>query len=199
MVNNIPEMTDLVFGLRGEFVPENYAFALWREVARHLPWLEADKFAGILPLRVAASGGNMLLPQRAKLVLRLAVDCVQRGRSLSGQVLEVGGSIVRVGDAEERPFKPHPTLHAHLVESSCDEEVFTAGVTEQLRELAIDCKLICGKRLAVTGAKQMISGYGLVLHDLKPEASLRVQNAGLGGNRHFGCGIFVPHKAISGL
>lgn len=198
-MNNIPEMTDLVFGLRGEFVPENYAFALWRELARRLPWLEADEFAGILPLRVAASGGNMLLPQRAKLVLRLAADCVQQGRSLSGQELDVGGSVLRVGDAVERPLKPHPTLHAQMVESSCDEEVFTAGVTEQLHEMAIDCKLICGKRLTVAGARQMISGYSLVLHDLKPDASLRIQNAGLGGNRRFGCGIFVPHKAISGL
>ncbi|TXT21709.1 MAG: CRISPR-associated protein Cas6-related protein, partial [Gallionellaceae bacterium] len=161
--------------------------------------LEADEFAGILPLRVAASGGNMLLPQRAKLVLRLAADCVQQGRSLSGQELEIGGSIVRVGDAVERPLVPYPTLHAHLVESGCDEEVFTAGVTEQLREMAIDCKLICGKRLAVAGAKRMIFGYSLVLHDLKPEDSLRIQNVGLGGNRRFGCGIFVPHKAISGL
>ena len=59
--------------------------------------------------------------------------------------------------------------------------------------------MICGKRLSVSGSQRSIDGYSLVLHDLKPEASLHLQYAGLGEDRQFGCGIFVPYKVITGL
>ncbi|MBI5658489.1 MAG: type I-MYXAN CRISPR-associated protein Cas6/Cmx6 [Nitrosomonadales bacterium] len=195
-MNEAPDMTDVAFGLRGELVPAGYAFALWDEVARCLPWLEADEFAGIVPLRAAASGGNMLLPRRAKLVLRLRSQFAQRARSLTGRELDVGGSMLRVGEAEERSLKPYPTLHAQLVESASEEGAFLAGMAARLQEMEVACKLVCGKRLAVAGEKQQVAGYSLVLHDLKPEGSLQVQRMGLGGSRRFGCGIFVPYKTI---
>jgi hypothetical protein len=37
------------------------------------------------------------------------------------------------------------------------------------------------------------------VHDLKSDASLKLQYAGLGESRQYGCGIFVPYKAITGL
>ena len=192
-------MLDIAFDLKGSFVHAGYAFALWDEVVRCLPWLDAEEFAGILPLRAAASGGNMLLPQRTKLVLRLPTKLAPQAMQLSGQELDVEGNTLRVGQARGKLLQPHPTLHAQLVESSSEEEMFLADMADQLREMEVACKMICGKRHAVTGAKQSIVGYSLVLHDLKPDASLQIQRAGLGGKRRFGCGIFVPYKAISGL
>jgi len=192
-------MTDLVFYLKGSFVPEGYAFALWDEVARILPWLAAEEQAGILPLRGSASGEGMLLAKRAKLVLRLPMERAAQAGILAGQELNVGSGVLQVGMAMERPLQPYTTLHAHLVESAEEEEMFLADVAVQLQELGIVCKWICGKHHTVKGAGQSLSGYSLVLHDLKPDASLLVQRAGLGGSRHFGCGIFVPYKAISGL
>ena len=192
-------MVDIAFDLKGNFVPAGYAFALWGEVVRCLPWLDGEKLAGILPLRAAESGENMLLPQRAKLVLRLPVEFAPQAMRLSGQELNVEGSTLRIGKAREKSLQPYPTLHAQLVESASEEEAFLAGMAGQLREMGITCKLICGKRHTVTSAKRSVAGYSLVLHDLKPEESLQVQRTGLGGERHFGCGIFVPYKAISGL
>lgn len=193
------EMTDIAFELKGHSVPAGHAFALWREVARILPWLEAEKFAGIHQLRIAASGEEMLLPQRAKLVLRLPAARVSQAGRLSGQELHVGSSVLSVGAAKERALKAFPTLHAQLVESDGEEDVFIAHVIEQLGEMKISCKWICGKHHKVIGAERTIAGYSLVLHDLKPDESLNLQRYGLGGERHFGCGIFVPYKTISGL
>lgn len=192
-----PEMVDVAFGLKGESVPENYAFALWQETVCHLPWLESDEHAGILPLRGALNSGRMLLPQRAKLVLRVAVVFATQARLLAGKELDIGGSLLQVGEAVERPLKPYSTLHAHLVEGPGEEEAFLAEAGRQLEEMGIACKLICGRRVEIRGAGQAISGFSLVLHDLKPEESLVVQHAGLGGSRRFGCGIFVPFKTIS--
>lgn len=192
-------MIDIAFDVKGSFVHAGYAFALWDEVVRCLPWLDAEEFAGILPLRAAASGENMLLPQRAKLVLRLPIKLAPQTRPLSGQELDVEGSTLQIGKAREKSLQSHPTLHAQLVESNSEEEMFIAAMADQLREMKVACKLICGKRHTVTGAKQSVAGYSLVLHDLKPDASLQIQRTGLGGKRRYGCGIFVPYKAISGL
>ena len=199
MESNISGMIDLVFDLKGSFVPEGYAFELWEEVVRILPWLDAENRAGILPLRGSIHGEGLLLARRTKLVLRLPVEVLEQAGKLSGQELSVGSSVLVVESATERPLLPHTTLHSHLVESEKDEESFLSDISDQLQELGVACKWICGKRHTVRAAGQSLSGYSLVLHDLKPEESLQVQRVGLGGNRRFGCGIFVPYKAISGL
>lgn len=192
------DMIDIVFDLRGSMVPPGYRFDLWDEIVRALPWLEDESRAGILPLKGAASRDGMLLPQRAKLTLRLPATSVRLAMTLSGQALQVGGNLLEVGPGREKTLEPYPTLHAHLVESAHDEAVFLEDVEKTLRELDIACKLICGKHQKLDG-RQALSGYSLVVHDLKPHGSLRLQQVGLGGYRRFGCGIFIPHKTISGL
>ncbi|PIV74684.1 MAG: hypothetical protein COW56_04530, partial [Rhodocyclales bacterium CG17_big_fil_post_rev_8_21_14_2_50_68_7] len=44
---------------------------------------------------------------------------------------------------------------------------------------------------------ERFAGFGLMLHGLSPEDSLRMQSSGLGTNRTLGCGIFIPHKSIA--
>ncbi|MGO8756406.1 MAG: type I-MYXAN CRISPR-associated protein Cas6/Cmx6 [Gallionellaceae bacterium] len=198
MQNRVPEMMDVSFDLNGSHLPAGYQFALWLELVRCLPWLEAEESAGIHPIR-GATGGGMLLPQRAKLMLRLPAALAGKSATLSGQQIKLETGSLQVGAAKERILQPCTTLHAHLVEGAEQEDVFLDGVAGQLNEMGIACKWICGKRASINDARQKISGYSLVLHDLKPDASLQLQYEGLGGNRHFGCGIFIQYKAIAGL
>jgi len=192
-------MVDMAFDLDGGFVPKGYPFALWRELINILPWLETEPMAGVMALRGSASGEGMLLPLRAKLVLRLPAERAQQATLLSGHKLEIEGHALSVGMARARLLQPHPTLHAHLVENAGNEEAFLNDIADQLRQMNIVCKWICGKRGTLLGGGHSLSGYSLVLHDLKPQGSLQLQCMGLGGNRRFGCGIFVPYKVISGL
>jgi len=193
------DMIDIAFNLQGGYVPASYPFALWQEIVRCLPWLNETQSAGMLPLRGSVSGGGLLLPQRARLVLRLPAALAPQAELLSGQKLSVEFSVLSVGEARLLPLQPHPTLHAQLVASMEEEEVFLAGIAHQLSEMGISCKWICGKRHTIADAAHSISGYSLVLHDLKPDRSLQLQRTGLGEERRFGCGIFVPYKAITGL
>ncbi|MDE2118177.1 MAG: hypothetical protein KGJ19_06245, partial [Betaproteobacteria bacterium] len=71
MANIIPEMIDMVFDLGGGTLPTDYPFALWEALLRRIPQLAEEKFVGVLPLRAAENNDGMLLPKRAKLVLRL--------------------------------------------------------------------------------------------------------------------------------
>ena len=189
----------MVFDLGSGTLPTAYPFALWEALIRHVPQLAEEKSVGVLPLRAAESNEGMLLPKRAKLVLRLPLALAAHAAALSGQQLGVAKSILQLGKGKLRPIQPSPTLHAQLVTGASDEVLFLEGINTQLKKMGIAAGLICGMRRVLTGARQSIHGYSLVIHDLKPEASLQLQYAGLGEGRHFGCGIFVPYKVISGL
>lgn len=199
MVDSIPDMLDMVFDLKGKLIPDDYAFALGDEIVRILPWLASEKSVGILPLRGSTTEEGMLLARRSKLILRLPAKLARQSSVLSGQTLNIGFGKLYIGEGQERFLQSHPTLHAHMVEGAKEEDIFITDVANRLLELGVSCKWICGKRHTVNGMGQSLSGYSLVLHDLKPEASLLVQRAGLGGSRRFGCGIFIPYKDISGL
>jgi Cas6 Crispr len=68
-----------------------------------------------------------------------------------------------------------------------------------LKKSGIAGKLICGKRHILPGSGGKIAGYSLVAHELTPEDALSLQCCGLGGERHFGCGMFIPYKVIANL
>ncbi len=193
------EMTDVRFDLEGRFVPEGYAFPLWGEVTRILPELEDFELAGILPLKGAASGEGMLLPRRAKLALRIPTSFVRNALELSGKTLDIEGNPLHVGTGNPREIEAHPTLRSQFVASEKIETDFLKEVETQLEKLEVSCKWICGRRQTLKNGETVLSGYSLAVHDLKPPASIRLQQAGLGNYRRFGCGLFVPHKTIAGL
>lgn len=197
---NLPDMIDMVFDLEGGTLPAAYRFALWTALLRLVPQLAEEKLVGVLPLRSTVNSQGMLLAKRAKLVMRMPTTLAESAASsLTGQQLDIAGSTMHVGAAKTRTIQPYPTIHAQLVTGSSDEVLFVEDISKQMAELGVTGKLICGKHLSVSGGQRSIHGYSLVLHDLKPEASLQLQYAGLGDDRQFGCGIFVPYKVITGL
>ncbi|MFZ5524422.1 MAG: type I-MYXAN CRISPR-associated protein Cas6/Cmx6 [Pseudomonadota bacterium] len=198
--NDIPEMIDMVFDLDGGTLPAAYPFALWGALLRHAPQLAEEKLIGVLPLRSTVNSQGMLLAKRAKLAIRMPTTIAESASaSLMGQQLDIAGSAMRVGSAKPRPIQPYPTIHAQLVTGESDEVLFVEDIRKQMEELGVTGKLICGKRLTINGSQRSIHGYSLVVHDVKPEASLQLQYVGLGDDRQFGCGIFVPYKVITGL
>ena len=199
MSEAIQEMVDAIFDVSGETLPASYPFALWQTLIRHIPELETDDSIGVLPIRTSASAAGMLIPKRAKLTVRIPERFSQQVQRLAGQALHMDTLSLALGNGKLRPLQPYPTLHAHFVTGDTDEPTFLAAVSSRLDTLGIVGKLICGMRHNMDAPDQRLHGYSLVIHDLKPDASLRLQYAGLGSHRKYGCGIFVPYKAISDL
>jgi CRISPR-associated protein Cas6 len=195
-----PDMIDLMFELQGETLPVAYRSALWDALLDQLPWLAEEKSVGILPLQSTINSQGILLAKRSRLVMRIPSTIAEAVISgLTGKHLDIAGSALRLGKAKTRQIQPYPTIHAHLVTGSSDEVLFVDEIRKQMEDLGVAGKLICGKRVTVDNGQRSIQGYSLVLHDLKPEASLVLQYAGLGVDRQFGCGIFIPYKVITGL
>lgn len=199
MSDTSPKLIDAVFDVSGDTLPVAYPFALWDALLQHLPQLASDHLVGVVPLRTTHSEAGMLLPKRAKLVLRMPIEMAEYAASLAMQQLDLEGCTLQLGKLKLRPLQPYPTLHAHLVSTEDEEVQFIDYVNTRLTELGIVANLICGMRNQLETPQRKIQGYSLVIHDLKPDASLRLQYTGLGADRQYGCGIFVPYKAITDL
>jgi CRISPR-associated protein Cas6 len=200
MSNKAPDMVDMVFDLEGGTLPAAYPFALWEALLKLVPQLEEEESVGVLPLRATREKEGWLLSRRAKLALRLPKKSAEDiAALLSGNTVQFGTHSLTLGKYKPREILPYPTIHAQQVTGASDEVIFMDDIRAQLSEMGIAAKLICGKRSSIGDEKISLQGYSLVAHDLKPEASLQLQYAGLGGNRQFGCGIFIPYKVISGL
>jgi len=193
------EIREVLFDVSGSTLPTAYQFGLWEELFRIVPQLGEYEHVGVLPLRTAASNEGMLLPKRAKLVLRIPPVLVVDVCDLAHKEINIMGVTLQLGSCKIRPLHPSPTLHSELVTGAEDEIVFMAHIGSDLATLGIKSKLICGRRQIINGSDRSIIGYSLVLHDLTPEDSLRIQYLGLGEERKLGCGVFVPYKNISGL
>ncbi|MHB1677680.1 MAG: type I-MYXAN CRISPR-associated protein Cas6/Cmx6 [Sulfuriferula sp.] len=194
-------VTDIVFGVSARAVPADHGRALLLQLCEHLAWLEAEVRVGIHSIRGSLAGtGELLLNRRAKLVMRVPMQRVSDTLELSGKSLELGGDVLIVGPGKIKPLVAYSPLYASCVVTGSEgEAAFAADVIRLLGDMGIDTRFICGKRRTVETVAGKQSGYSLLLHGLPLEHAIRVQEIGLGNGRKTGCGIFVPHKAISAL
>ncbi|MBK8738595.1 MAG: type I-MYXAN CRISPR-associated protein Cas6/Cmx6 [Betaproteobacteria bacterium] len=194
-------VVDVLFAIDGTVLPKDHRFVLLGALARALPWLAADAAVGIHPIKAARDDdGRLLLPKRARLVMRMPESQFAAAAALTGQALDVGGWPLRVGAASVRALIPHGTLYAYFVTADTDDEqVFLQQAGARLAELGTPCKLVCGKRQDFAAGPRRVAGYSLMLHDLSREHSLLLQQVGLGRDRGLGCGIFVPHRSAAAV
>lgn len=190
---------DVQFDLMGSELPADHGAALYRELVRHLPWLEDTPGAGVHPVHGWPTGrnDNLVINRRIKLVLRLPVARMEDARALVGRQIDPGAGPITVGSLKARPLTPCATLYSHLVVMGPEGEAeFIAEARGKLERLGIQCGLIAGKRRKMSVAEGAVSGYSLMLHDVSLMQSIAVQEQGLGRYRGYGCGIFIPHKSI---
>lgn len=193
-------MVDVAFTLRGDTIPADHGWRLFRLLSERLDWLAADPAAGVHPIRGSrAIAGLVYLGPRARLMLRLPRERAPQSFALSGASIDLGSGI-EVGGARLRPLFPHGTLYSQFVTTGTADEIgFQRDIDVALQNAGVGCKVICGKMRRAQAPDAEIVGYSLMLHELSPEDSLRMQAAGLGGERKSGCGIFIPHKSAAAV
>lgn len=200
MTQTIPEMIDAVYDVSGDTLPTHYAFPLWDELVRHAPILASDPLIGVIPLKTAPSDEGLLLAKRAKLTIRMQASLADNAALLNNKLLNIHGTTLQLGGSKLKKIQSFTTLHSNLVTSDEEtEEQFLANVTQKLNELGAIGDLLCGLYNTMSTHDRTIKGYSIVIHNMKAEASLRLQYLGLGADRQFGCGIFVPYKTITDL
>ncbi|MEO8124960.1 MAG: type I-MYXAN CRISPR-associated protein Cas6/Cmx6 [Burkholderiales bacterium] len=188
-------MIDVAFALNGAALPREHRRALTAALEAELPWLANLRHAWLHRINVSEGDGELaLLSGRSRLMLRVPRARAGDVGAMAGAELTIGDHALRLGAPRVRELLPHGTLYSHLVAAGDASEVgFLDAMAGELAALAVPCRCICGRQQAAEAGT--LRGFSLMLDGLSRNASLRVLESGLGAERRFGCGIFVPHKS----
>lgn len=193
-------MADVVFPLRGDTIAADHAWLLWRAIEQHLPWLNEEPGAGILPLAGLSHGDGLhFVGGRARLMIRLPQHRVASADFLAGTRLDLQG-VVELGQLTVRKLESTRVVHSPCVDAgTADEAEFQAACREELAARGMAPELVCGRGRRLRGDGSTIHGFSLMLYGLTGAQTLALQEQGLGRNHHLGCGIFVPHKNVAAV
>jgi CRISPR-associated protein Cas6 len=194
-------MVDLQFELRGERMPAEHGWLLYRAIAEHLPWLEEERHAGIHSVRAAAIDGTTLgLSRRVRLVLRVPRARAAEARALEGRRLSLEGTALEVGAARERAIEPWSSLHARLaIAGPEDETAFLAALGTLLAEAGHEFDVVLGRAASIATPEGRARGYAVLLHGVSAQASIELQECGIGTHRLYGCGLLVPFRTVGSV
>lgn len=205
---------DLSFRLIGQStIPSDHGYHLYAAVSRILPVTHEPNGMGVHPIRGRQIGGRQIqLADFSRLTIRTEADHISRWLPLAGKQLNVAGHSIRVGVPEVRNLTPAVALRSRLVTIKVssdrgkppappDAESFHTAALRQLVSLGISdvASLTLGKRRTLRIKDKEVVGYEVLASELTAEESLTLQERGLGGRRHMGCGVFVraPKEALS--
>lgn len=192
-------MIDVAFALQGTVLPREHRRALAAALEARLPWLADLQHAWLHRINVSEGCGPLaLLSGRSRLMLRVARERAAGLDALVGAELTIEGHTLRLGPPRARELIPHTTLYSHHVAAGDASEIgFLESIGTELAVLAVPCRCICGRQHAEEAGTPR--GFSLMLDGLSRSASLRILESGLGAERRFGCGIFVPHKSAAAV
>jgi len=204
------DVVDLAFAIKCPMLPIDHAHVLSVGLQAALPWLAGEELAGIHLIHGAASGNGWYRPEdgadqllqlsrRARMRLRVPRHRLDDARQLTGRTLDIDGYTLEVGKSEVHLFTTLPTLFSRYVmtREEVGEEEFMQQAANELEALGIACrKMLCGITHTLTFPDGPVFTRSLMVADLESQASVRLQQVGLGTGRKIGCGLFVPHKGI---
>ena len=185
---------DLAFRLTGNKVPVDHGYALYSAISRLVPEIHEAKNVGVHPVRGTYSGnGELMLRDSSRLVVRLESEQIGQFLKLAGQKLEIDSYGFRVGVPEVRLLLPRAALYSRLVtiKGFMEPDAFLEAAKRQLEKIGVQAELAVGERRTLRVKDKQVVGFELAATGLSTEDSLRLQETGIGGRRHMGCGIFA--------
>jgi CRISPR-associated protein Cas6 len=186
---------DLAFRLTGSKVPVDHGYALYSAISRLLSEIHEAKNIGVHPIRGTYSGnGELTLRDSSRLVIRLESERIGEFLKLVGKRLDIDSHILRVGVPEVRMLRPRAAIYSRLVtiKGFMEPATFLGAAKRQLEKIGVKAEIQVGERRTLRVRDKQVVGFEVAALELDAENSLRVQEHGLGGRRHMGCGVFVP-------
>jgi len=209
------DMVDILFSVVCKRLPVDHAYALSIALQRAAPWIaDADSGVAVHAVHVAGSQNGwerpshstdqyLILSRRTKLTIRVPKQHTETlMKDLEGDTLDVSSCPLTIGPGKIRRLSMETTLFSRYVATvpNTSEEDFLDWVAQALSDQDIRVhKALCGKMTLLTMPSGMLHTCSLMLSDLSPEESIRLQQRGLGPYGRMGCGIFTPHKGIGAV
>jgi CRISPR-associated protein Cas6 len=194
---------DLHFPLQGREVPLDHGYPLFAALSHLLeapgaPWLHDSEAIAIHPIRGHYAGpGRLALAPHSRLTIRLPAGLLPHFLPLAGKAIQLGDERLRIGIPQPAALTPAPNLYAHRVttKNGQDEARFDDEIARQLAALGVQGRPQRGPRRTFRVKEKRVIAHTLLVTELTAEESIRLQEAGLGGRRKLGCGVFEPWVA----
>lgn len=208
-------VVDIQFRISGKLIPVDHGFHLFSAVSKVIPELHYHKEVGLHPISGLFAGNRYLaITDKSFLTIRLSSERIAMVLPLSGKMIQLNGYSVRIGVPQIRAIMPSSKLYSRLVtiKGFMEPENFLEAAYRQLQYLKIKAipTLIEQTQIAESNLDKLsgthstylrrtirihdkeIVGFAFKVEELTTEESIRLQEKGIGGRRHLGCGIFVP-------
>lgn len=208
------DLVNVLFAIDCKRLPVDHAYALSAALCQAAPWLRDDPAVAVHTVHLAGSQNGwqrpehgtdqfLILSRRTKLTIRVAKVQVPRLLgALEGRTLQVEGSPLTLGAGKPKRLGKEPTLIARYVVTHPgeSEDAFLSRAAAELRALEVRVrKALCGKDTPLSTPDGPLATRSLLVANLSPEESVRLQQGGIGPHREMGCGIFIPHKGIEAI
>jgi CRISPR-associated protein Cas6 len=204
----VMNIIDLLFPVVGSCVRTDHAYAQLAAFCHLLPRLHD----GTIPVSIAPISGQyigdgllQINPKYSRLRARLPLQHVPDILPLAGKSFQIMGQRIHLGVPQIRALAPASALFARTVTIKHATEVpaFIAAARKQLDALNVGGQLEIPSgssgthegephRHVMRIKETRIVCFSLLVRDLNPDESLRLQELGLGGRRRMGGGLFVP-------
>jgi CRISPR-associated protein Cas6 len=186
---------ELRFPVIGSALPSDHGYAMFSAICKAIPEAhEADWIAvETVPGHARGDGATQLNP-RARLRMRIPHERLPLMLRLAGKRLVVGTYDLRLGIPRVNLLRPSEALYARCVtiKGFTDPEPFLGAVKRKLAEMGVAADAEVGPRRVLRVGNHTIVGFALMIRGLDEQNSILLQERGLGGRKHFGCGYFIP-------
>ncbi|MDB5386475.1 MAG: cas6 [Planctomycetaceae bacterium] len=189
---------DLSFPLISQAsLPADHGYLLYVGLCRLMPQLHGSDGYAVHPVRGQQTGNRQLqLCPWSRLTFRAEAEKIPELIALAGKQLLVADRVLRVGIPEVHALTSEPAVRSRLVttKNGQDAERFVKEIRRQLEAMQVSSEAILtlGKRRTIHIRDKEVVGHEVIIEGLSAEESLTIQEQGLGGRRHMGCGVFVP-------
>jgi len=180
----------------GDRVKKDCGYRLYSALAHKIPRLKSTTWQ-LGGFTGSPDGQFLKLGRGSELVVRCKVEDIALFGSLDNQILEIGQSLLRLGELVGGELRPAESLTSDLVIIKLYEGVrfdplrFAVSLGKQLQILGISEVPEIGDRAALIVKEQQIVGFPVRFCSLQPAESIALQSLGLGGKRRMGCGVFL--------
>lgn len=206
---------EIQFSLRGRTLPADHGYALYSAIKKLLQETKNEALPQDLPSEIRLCSipgipdraGMIYLNRSSRFRLRCSSEQMQTWyRFLQNQVLDIRGHLIRLVQPTITLPETSNILVSRLVTFNLEAvdhfdvpRYFLESCQKGLDRLEIKGKAFIPSdtngdlaRRTIQVKDKKIIGYGVVVEELNPQESLKLQWHGLGGRQHFGCGWFYP-------
>jgi CRISPR-associated protein Cas6 len=202
--SGLEPFVELCFPVRGKYLPADHGYALFAACVHLNPEIRQQDTLSILTIPgFPDKQGKIILTEQSHFRVRVPIPQIPLVYKLAGKSICLGIHEIQIGIPEIFTLKAANKLKSRIVviKGYSEAESFLSAAQRQLDNLEISAQVsiprdkqgeFCRKTIKVQ--RYTVVGFTTEVSGLSDEDSLKLQQWGIGGKRHLGCGYFLPSQ-----